>query len=151
MRGTTVVKPADAVKRWVVVDATDQILGRLASAVARSLRGKRRADFTPHVDQGDFVIVLNVEHIKLTGRKLEQKMFKRYTGYPGGLKLIPYSVLMQKRPETALRRAVWGMLSRSRMSRKQIRALKIYKGGTHPHGAQQPLSVKLLNGELVSA
>ena len=149
--GTSVVKPADAVKRWIVVDATDQVLGRLASALALALRGKRRADFTPHVDQGDFVIVTNAARIRLTGRKLEQKMFKRYSGYPGGLKLIPYRDLMAKRPETALRRAVWGMLSRSRMSRKQIRALKIYAGPDHPHGAQLPKAAKLLKGELVAA
>mgnify|MGYP001605258869 CR=1 FL=1 len=148
---TTVIKPADAVKRWVVVDATDQVLGRLASAIARVLRGKRRADYTPHVDQGDCVIVLNVGKIRLTGDKLNQKMLKRYSGYPGGLKLIPYSELMVTRPQTALRRAVWGMLSRSRQSRKQIRSLKIYKGGDHPHVAQQPTTVKLVNGELTAA
>ncbi len=148
---TTFVKAAEAKKRWKVVDATDQVLGRLASQIALLLRGKNRPSFTPHIDTGDCVIVLNVAKIKLTGDKINQKFLKRYSGYPGGLKLIPYKVLMAKRPETVLRRAVWGMLPHTVLGRRQIRALKIYRGAEHPHEAQQPVPLKLNRGLLVQA
>jgi len=145
MRGLKVtnVKPHLAKKAWVLVDAEGQVLGRLASRLAGMLRGKHLPSFTPHADQGNVVVVVNVEKIRLTGNKLDQKFFKRYSGYPGGLKLIAYRELMAKRPERALRRAVWGMLPHSRMGRKQIRALKMYHGTTHPHVAQAPSAVKL--------
>jgi len=148
---TTFTKTADARKRWLVVDAADQVLGRLASQIAKALRGKDRPGFTPHVDDGDCVVVLNVAKIKLTGDKLNQKFLKRYSGYPGGLKHIPYSELMVKRPQTVLRRAVWGMLPHTRLGRRQIRALKIYRDAEHPHEAQQPVAVALSGGRLVRA
>lgn len=140
---TTTVKPHEAKKRWVLVNAEGQVLGRLATRVATWLRGKHLPSFTPHADQGSVVVVVNVDKIRLTGRKLDQKMFKRYTGYPGGLRLTPYRDLMAKRPERALRRAVWGMLPHSRMGRKQIRSLKMYHGTTHPHAAQAPTAIAL--------
>ena len=149
MDQTTFTKTADAKKRWLVVDAADQVLGRLASQLALALRGKNDPRYTPQTDAGDCVVVLNAAKIKLTGDKINQKTLKRYSGYPGGLKLIPYSTLMVKRPETVLRRAVWGMLPRTRQGRKQIRALKIYRGAEHPHSAQQPMPAKLEKGRLV--
>lgn len=145
------MKKAEARKRWVVVDAAGQVLGRLASRIAMALRGKAQAGFTPQTDSGDCVIVINVSKIRLTGDKINQKFLKRYSGYPGGLKHIPYSELMVKRPETVLRRAVWGMLPRTSLGRRQIRSLKIYRAAAHPHVAQNPVPLKLAKGALVPA
>jgi len=138
-RQTTYLKAGEAKLRWVVVDAEGQVLGRLASRIAMMLRGKNRPNFTPHSNSGDYVIVVNADKIRLTGDKLNQKFFKRYTGYPGGLKLTPYSKIMALQPGKALRRAVWGMLPHGRLSRIQLRHLKIYVGPNHPHAAQQPV------------
>jgi len=138
-RQTTYLKAGEVKKRWVVVDAEGQVLGRLASRLAMILRGKTRPNYTPHANAGDVVVVVNADKIRLTGDKLNQKFMKRYTGYPGGLKLVPYSVVMAKHPDKALRRAVWGMVPHGRMGRAVLRSLKIYSGPNHPHAAQQPV------------
>lgn len=134
-------KPADIRRQWYVVDASDEVLGRLATRVASVLRGKHKPQFTPHLDVGDFVVVINAERVKLTGAKLEQKMFRRHSGYPGGLTSIPYERLLQTHPERAIERAVWGMLPKTSLGRKQLRKLKVYKGDAHPHRSQKPVSV----------
>jgi large subunit ribosomal protein L13 len=131
-------KPRDIERAWHVIDATDVVLGRLASQAARLLRGKHKAVFAPHVDTGDFVIVINADKIALTGSKLKQKMAYRHSGYPGGLKAVPYSELMAKRPEEAVRKAVRGMLPKNRLANQQLSKLKVYAGPAHPHAAQQP-------------
>jgi large subunit ribosomal protein L13 len=138
-------------KGWYIVDAADLVLGRLSTQVAILLRGKHKRDYTPHNDCGDCVIVINASRIRLTGNKLNAKFLKRYTGYPGGLKLIPYSALMATRPATVIRRSVWGMLPHTRRGRRQIRALKIYAGAEHPHVAQKPVVLKMAKGLLVNA
>jgi len=149
---TTLIRKEDAgAKRWWIVDAKGLVLGRLASELSRILRGKNRPIFTPHTDTGDNVIVLNAAGIKLTGDKINQKVMKRYTGYPGGLRLIPYKELMAKRPERVIRKAVWGMLPHSVLGRRQIRALKIYRGAEHKHSAQNPMPLKMEKGILVKA
>ena len=131
-------KPGDVERAWHVIDATDVVLGRLASHVATLLRGKHKATFAPHVDQGDFVIIINADKIALTGNKREQKLAYRHSGYPGGLRAVPYSELLAKRPERAVEKAVRGMLPRNSLGRAQITKLKVYAGPEHPHAAQQP-------------
>ncbi len=150
---TTFLTSAQArkAKGWVTVDAAGQSLGRVASRIALILRGKHRPNFTQHADSGDYVIVLNVEKLRLTGDKLNQKFMKRYSGYPGGLKLLPYKDLMVTHPDKVLRRAVWGMLPRTVLARRQIRALKIYSGNAHPHQAQMPKVLTTRKGLLVPA
>lgn len=125
-------------RNWYVVDATDSSLGRLASKIAHVLRGKHRADFTPHVDTGDFVIVLNAEKVRLTGQKLDQKLFHQHSGYPGGLRSEPYRQMIARRPEAVIERAVKGMLPKGPLGRHMQRKLKVYAGATHPHTAQKP-------------
>lgn len=138
---TTVLKAIDGRKKqWVVLDAEGQILGRLATRIAMLLRGKHLPAFTPHVHHGNTVIVINASKVKVTGKKLTDKFDKRYSGYPGGLKLIPWGEVLAKRPDRLVRRAVWGMLPHGRLGRRQIRALKIYSGASHPHVAQQPVA-----------
>ena len=131
-------KAQEVERKWYVVDAADQTLGRLASEVAAILRGKHKPIYTPHVDTGDFVIVINAEKIKLTGNKLSQKIYRHHSGYPGGLKEIDYRTLLQKRPEKAIELAVKGMLPHNRLGDKMYRKLKVYKGSEHPHQAQKP-------------
>jgi large subunit ribosomal protein L13 len=131
-------KPGDVQRRWHVIDASDVVLGRLASHVAQLLRGKHKPVFAPHVDTGDFVIVVNAAKIALTGNKREQKVAYRHSGYPGGLKRIGYDKLMSTRPERAVELAVRGMLPKNSLGRKQLRKLKVYAGPEHPHAAQQP-------------
>ncbi len=131
-------KAGEVERRWYVVDATDQVLGRLATQIAVVLRGKHKPQFTPHLDVGDFVVVINAKKIKLTGNKLEKKMFHRHSEYPGGLRSIAYGKLLQTHPERAVEKAVWGMLPKGRLGRQQIRKLKVYRGGQHPHEAQKP-------------
>ena len=128
---------------WYVVDATDQTLGRLASQVASRLRGKHQPIFTPHADTGDFIIVVNAEKIRLTGRKWQQKVYYRHSGYMGGLKSITAKKLREKRPEDLVRFAVWGMLPKNRLGRKLYKKLKVYAGPDHPHEAQQPQPLEL--------
>lgn len=131
-------KPAEVDRKWYVIDATDQTLGRLSSEVASILRGKHKPIYTPHVDTGDFVIVINASKIKLTGNKLTQKKLRWYTGYPGGLKEIDYGSLLQKKPEKMIETAVKGMLPHNRLGQAMFKKLKVYRGSEHPHQAQKP-------------
>ncbi len=128
---------------WFVVDAHDRILGRLASQIATCLRGKNKPIFTPHVDTGDFVIVVNAEKVKLTGNKLEKKCYYRHSGYPGGFRSRTAKEILAKRPEDLIRLAVKGMLPKNRLGRKLIKKLKVYAGNAHPHEAQQPKVLEL--------
>ena len=131
-------KPSDIDRKWFVVDAAGKTLGRLATQVATVLRGKHKPIYTPHVDTGDFVIVVNAEQVALTGNKLRDKLYFRHSGYPGGLKVIKYEKLLRTHPERAIERAVKGMLPHNRLGRKLYRKLKVYRGATHPHQAQKP-------------
>ncbi|MGR6837463.1 50S ribosomal protein L13 [Syntrophomonas erecta] len=142
---TYMAKPAEVDRQWYVIDASGQTLGRLASEVAAILRGKHKPTFTPHVDTGDFVIVINAEQIRLTGNKLLQKKYRYHTGYPGGLKEIDYKSLLQKKPEKAIEIAVKGMLPHNRLGDKMFKKLKVYRGSEHPHQAQKP-EVRELRG-----
>jgi large subunit ribosomal protein L13 len=135
---TYVATPTDRERRWLVVDANGQTLGRLATRVADALRGKRKPEYTPHIDVGDFVIVVNADKISVTGNKLQEKRYYRHSGYPGGLRSRTLEEMMERRPEEVLRLAVKGMLPRNRLGRAQLRKLKIYAGPDHPHGAQKP-------------
>jgi large subunit ribosomal protein L13 len=125
-------------RKWIVVDAENQILGRLASQIAERLRGKHLPHFTPHVDSGDFVVVVNAEKVLLTGRKWDQKMYYRHSGYMGGLKSTTARKLNREHPDRMIRLAVWGMLPKNRLGRKLLKKLKVYSGAEHPHEAQQP-------------
>jgi len=131
-------KPGDVERTWYVIDATDVVLGRLATHVATLLRGKHKATFAPHVDNGDFVIVINADKVALTGNKRETKLAYRHSGYPGGLSSVKYGELLATRPEHAVEKAVRGMLPKNSIARAQITKLKVYTGSAHPHSAQQP-------------
>ncbi len=131
-------KPGEIDRQWHVIDATDVVLGRLASQVAVLLRGKHKTTFAPHVDTGDFVIVINAEKVALTGAKLEQKKAYRHSGYPGGLTATTYAELLETNPRRAVEKAVAGMLPHTTLGRKQLAKLKVYAGSEHPHAAQQP-------------
>ncbi|MGB3682365.1 MAG: 50S ribosomal protein L13 [Rubrobacteraceae bacterium] len=131
-------RPQEVERNWYVIDAEGQTLGRLASEIARLLRGKSKPQYTPHVDTGDFVIVVNAEQVNVTGRKAEQKLYRRHTGYPGGLKEVTYGQMMDRKPADILRKAVYGMMPKTRLARQQFRKLKIYTGPEHPHEAQSP-------------
>jgi large subunit ribosomal protein L13 len=135
--------PADVQRNWVVIDATDVVLGRLASHAAALLRGKHKPTFAPHMDMGDFVIIINADKVALTGSKLSQKMAYRHSGYPGGLTATSYSELLEKSPERAVEKAIRGMLPKNSLGRAQIKKLKVYKGAEHPHAAQQPTTYTL--------
>ncbi len=135
---TYVANSTDRDRRWLVVDAEGQTLGRLATQIADALRGKRKPEYTPHVDTGDFVIVVNAEKIAVTGNKMTEKMYRRHTGYPGGLRERTLAEMLEQRPEEVIRKAVKGMLPRNRLARRQITKLKVYAGPTHPHTAQKP-------------
>ena len=139
---TFMAKPGEVERKWYVVDATDLVLGRLASNVAAVLRGKNKPIFTPNVDTGDFVIVINADKVRLTGKKLEQKYYRYHTGYIGGLKEIQYKDMMEKKPVLALELAVKGMLPKNSLGRKMFKKLKVYAGSEHPHAAQQPVELK---------
>lgn len=128
-------------RKWIIVDAENQILGRLASQIAIRLRGKHLPSFTPHVDLGDFVIVVNADKVRLTGNKWDQKKYYRHSGYMGGVKETSARKLNQDNPERMIRLAVWGMLPKNRLGRKLIKKLKVYRGTEHPHEAQQPMTV----------
>jgi large subunit ribosomal protein L13 len=142
-RQTILLKPGTVAQQWKIVDATDVPLGRLATEVATVLMGKHRPDYTPHVDCGDWVIVTNAARVALTGRKAEQKLKKRYTGYPGGLKVQTYGQVRQQRPERLVEDAVKRMLPKSRLGRVMLGKLKVYPGADHPHQAQQPVGMSL--------
>jgi large subunit ribosomal protein L13 len=125
-------------RKWYVVDASGMVLGRLATQIASVLRGKTKPQFTPHLDAGDFVIVVNAEKVILTGKKAGIKTYSHYTGYPGGLKQELFADLQRRKPERIIEYAVWGMLPHSRLGKKQFKKLKVYRGPAHPHGAQKP-------------
>jgi large subunit ribosomal protein L13 len=131
-------KPGEITRRWHVIDATDVVLGRLASHTAQLLRGKHKPIFAPHVDTGDFVIIVNASKVALTGNKRTQKVAYRHSGYPGGLKQTGYEELLEKRPDRAVELAVRGMLPKNRLGRKIMKKLKVYSGPDHPHAAQLP-------------
>ena len=131
-------KAADVERRWYVVDAEGQTLGRLATRIADTLRGKGKPQYTPHVDSGDFVVVVNAEKVAVTGKKMEEKLYYRHSGYPGGLRVRTLREQLDRQPTEVLRKAVKGMLPRNRLARRQITKLKIYAGPQHPHEAQNP-------------
>lgn len=131
-------KPNEVERKWYVIDAEGKVLGRLATEVATILRGKNKAIYTPHVDTGDHVIIINAGKIKLTGNKLNQKNHVYHTGYPGGLKQVPYSELIEKNPQRIIELAVKGMLPKNRLGRAMIKKMKVYSGETHNHEAQKP-------------
>lgn len=135
---------AHEVKRdWYVIDATDKTLGRLATEIARRLRGKHKAEYTPHVDTGDYIIVTNAEKVSVTGRKFKEKVYYSHSGYPGGIKAITFDKLQQKNPLRIIERAVKGMLPKNPLGREMYRKLKIYVGAEHPHEAQQPKTLEI--------
>ena len=131
-------KAEDVERRWYVVDAEGQTLGRLATRIADTLRGKRKPEYTPHVDTGDFVVVVNADKIAVTGKKMDEKMYYRHSGYPGGLRARTLREQLDRRPTEVIRTAVKGMLPRNRLARRQITKLKVYAGPDHPHSAQKP-------------
>ena len=140
---TYVAKPATIEKKWYVVDASGQTLGRLSTVIADTLRGKRKPIYTPNIDTGDFVVVVNAEKVVVTGNKAEQKIYYHHTGYPGGIKGESYAKLLGRRPEEILRRSVRGMLQHNKLGRAQLRKLKIYAGPDHPHEAQNPAVLEI--------
>ena len=143
MQKTYYPKPGDVTREWYVVDAMDRNLGRLASRIARVLMGKDKPQYTPGVDVGDFVIVINAERITVTGKRLDQKIYYRHSGYPGGLKKISLRDQLAKAPERVIRSAVWGMIPHNRFGRKLLKKLKVYAGPEHPHQAQSPQVLEL--------
>ena len=140
---TFVATPATAERNWYVVDATGRTLGRVATQIADALRGKRKPEYTPHIDTGDFVIVVNAEKIAVTGDKRTEKLYHRHSGYPGGLKTRTLQDMLDRRPEEVIRLAVRGMLPRNRLARKQLTKLKVYAGPDHPHAAQKPQPLEI--------
>ena len=136
-------KPGAVERHWYVVDAEGQTLGRLATQIADILRGKRKPEYTPHVDTGDFVVVVNAEKIAVTGQKLDQKMYHRHSGYPGGLRSRTLREQLERRPTEVIRKAVKGMLPKNKLASAQINKLKIYAGPDHPHGPQNPQPLNL--------
>jgi large subunit ribosomal protein L13 len=138
-------KPGAVERHWYVVDAEGQTLGRLATQIADTLRGKRKPEYTPHIDTGDFVVVVNAEKISVTGQKLDQKMYHRHSGYPGGLRSRTLREQLERRPTEVIRKAVKGMLPRNRLARAQLGKLKVYAGPDHPHEAQSPQPLEVRN------
>lgn len=139
---TYMAKPAEVERKWYVVDATDMVLGRLASQVAMVLRGKNKPTFTPNVDTGDYVIIINADKVRLTGKKLEKKYYRYHTGYIGGLKEVQYKKLMAEKPEFVVYKAVKGMLPKNAIGRTMVKKLHVYAGNEHNHQAQQPVELK---------
>ena len=131
-------RPLEVERKWFVVDAEDKHLGRLAAEIAKILRGKNKVHYTPHVDVGDFVVVVNAERVVVTGKKAEQRVYRRHSGYPGGMKETSYEQMLARKPTEILRKAVYGMMPKTRLARQQFRKLKIYAGPEHPHAAQNP-------------
>lgn len=138
MSKTYMAKPGEIERKWYILDATGKPLGRLAAEAARILRGKHRPQFTPHVDTGEHVIVINAEKVVLTGNKLQKKKYIRHSGYPGGLKVMGYDKLLTTRPELAVQKAITGMLPRNRLGERMAKKLRVYRGAEHPHQAQKP-------------
>jgi len=139
---TYVAKPSNRQRDWLLVDASGKTLGRLATQIADMLRGKRKPEYTPHIDTGDFVVVVNAEKIHVTGNKRASKMYRHHSGYPGGLRTRSLNDMLERRPEEVIRIAVKGMLPRNRLARQQLGKLKVYAGPEHPHEAQQPKPVE---------
>jgi large subunit ribosomal protein L13 len=139
---TYTAKPREIDQAWRLVDADGQILGRLATEIADTLRGKNKPAYTPHVDTGDFVVVVNAEKVRVTGKKLDQKIYYRHSGYPGGLRERTLAEQLARRPEEVIRRAVKGMLPKNKLAAAQLRKLKVYAGPEHPHAAQNPAPLK---------
>ncbi|RMG73045.1 MAG: 50S ribosomal protein L13 [Nitrospirae bacterium] len=135
---TKFAKKGEVERKWYVVDASGKVLGRMASQIASYLRGKHKPQFTPNVDTGDFIVVINAEKVKLTGKKMEQKVYYHHTGYPGGLKAETARKRLQRKPEQVVMDAVKGMLPKNRLGRKMLKKLKVYRGSEHPHQAQKP-------------
>ncbi len=140
---TYIPKSDEIARKWYVVDASGMVLGRLATRIASVLRGKNKPQFTPHLDVGDFVVVVNAEKVRLTGKKAGIKMYSHHTGYPGGLKQEVFSDLQRRKPERIIEYAVWGMLPHSRLGKKQFTKLKVYRGANHPHKAQKPETLSI--------
>lgn len=140
---TPVAKPGEVDRKWYLVDAEGVVLGRLATEVARLLRGKHKPIYTPHVDCGDGVIVINAAKVRLTGRKADQKVYFRHSGYMGGAKFTPFRRMLERRPEWVVRRAVRGMLPKTRLGRQMIEKLRVYPGSEHPHGGLDPETLQL--------
>lgn len=142
-RSTVMAKSGEVERKWFVVDASGKTLGRLASEVAKVLRGKNKPIYTPHVDTGDYVIVINAEQIQLTGKKLDQKMYRRHSGYIGGMKETSYRKMIAEKPEFVIEKAVKGMLPHNILGRQMFKKLKVYRGSEHPHAAQMPEVLEL--------
>ena len=136
-------KPQEVEQNWLLVDADGQTLGRMATEIATRLRGKHKAEYTPHVDTGDFIVVINADKVKVTGKKTTDKMYYSHSGYPGALKTVSFEKLQEKAPERVIRLAVKGMLPKNPLGRAMFKKLKVYAGAEHPHGAQQPQTVQL--------
>lgn len=135
---TYMAKPEEVQRKWYLIDAEDKTLGRLATEVARLLRGKHKPIYTPHLDTGDYVIVINAEKVKVTGNKYEDKLYYRHSGYPGGIKSTNFATLNRTWPERTIEKAVWGMIPHNRLGRSVYRKLRVYRGSNHPHTAQNP-------------
>ncbi|HAF17995.1 MAG: 50S ribosomal protein L13 [Thermacetogeniaceae bacterium] len=135
---TYMAKAGEVQRKWYLIDADGKTLGRLATEVARILRGKHKAIYTPHVDTGDHVIVINAAKVKVTGKKYTDKLYYRHTGYPGGIKVTNFADLLRRRPEQVIEKAVWGMIPHNRLGRKVFKKLRVYPGPDHPHAAQKP-------------
>lgn len=140
---TVSAKKESVSREWYVVDATDKTLGRLSTAIANRLRGKHKPEYTPHVDTGDYIVVVNAEKIKVTGNKTTDKVYHHHTGYPGGIKSITFDKLIDKAPERVIEKAVKGMMPKNKLSRSMMSKLKIYAGNEHPHSAQQPMPLDI--------
>ena len=138
-----VQKPHEVERKWYLVDATDKTLGRLSSKIASMLRGKHKPIFTPHVDCGDYVVVINAEKVKVTGKKLEDKEYKRHSGYPGGLKTVTLEKMLEDKPEEVMIHAVKGMLPKGKLGRQMLKKLRVYKGAEHDHSAQKPEKLEI--------
>jgi len=143
IQGSYMAKHNEVERKWYVIDASKYPLGRMASRIAIMLQGKHKANYTPHVDTGDFIVVINAEKVKLSGKKAENKVIYHHSGYPGGLREFPYKRLLVTHPERIIERAVWGMLPKTKLGRKMFRKLKVYRGSEHPHEAQKPEILEL--------
>jgi large subunit ribosomal protein L13 len=143
MMKSYMARPLEVERKWYVVDAEGKHLGRLATEIVRVLRGKNKPQYTPHVDVGDFVVVVNADRVAVTGRKAEQRVYRRHSGYPGGMKETSYEQMLARKPTDVLRKAVYGMMPKTRLARKQFKKLKIYAGPEHPHAAQDPQTLEV--------
>jgi large subunit ribosomal protein L13 len=143
MMKSYMARPLEVERKWYVVDAEGKHLGRLATEIVRVLRGKNKPQYTPHVDVGDFVVVVNADRVAVTGRKAQQRVYRRHSGYPGGMKETSYEQMLARKPTEVLRKAVYGMMPKTRLARKQFKKLKIYAGPEHPHSAQDPQTLEV--------